>query len=296
MSLLALPLLTLLPILQDGATPSARQRKSLVPLIEVMTQRLAPHLATVEQDYIERIVKKAISDQISAIATRDLMAGITKLIATDIGVDSKDGWKLIKRKLLDDFATDYTPEELALLGEEFDLGAFQLELKPRFLRSASEAVYMRGFEYLHSRVVRHTRHVLAELEEEVEPKLERDQAKGMKELAKIYAVRMHEVFAIEKPDRDYEKLLLQALSTPTTDRAMLATLVSAKRLARPSVRRVFGAKSTRELTETEKEVRVRVVRELTESKLLEELRSDHVAMLNNPKGFRKRLAEREKDD
>ncbi len=284
--------LAIAPASQDGATPSARQRKSLVPLIEVMTQRIAPHLATLEKSQIERQVKKALSDQISRIAARDLDAALTKLIALDLDVDSRQGWALVKRNLLKEFGADYTEAELALLGEGFDLPAFGIYRQGAVRRDGEKTVIIEGFQSLHAKVVRHTRHVLASLREELEEELTRDQARGMKDLAKAYAVQLSELFALEKPDRDYEDLLRQALSTPSTDRAMLASLVSMRRLARPSVHRVFGAETAAEKIEAEQQVRARVVRELTDSELLAELRRDHAAMLDDPKAQRKRISDR----
>lgn len=301
MSLRLLPLLAGLALLaslapaQQGATPSARQRKSLAPLIDVIAQRIDPHLPSLDRKRIEREVKRALSDQISALATRNLDLVIIKLIALDIGVNSDAGWALVKRNLFEGFATDYTPEELALLGADFKLEEHALDLKPRFAREATPPVYRRGFEYLHSRVVRHDRAVLAELEDELEDKLERDAARGMKKLAATYSPLFQDAFGIEKHSRDYAEVLEADLSTRSTDRAMLSALVSLRVLARPSVRKVLGAEKAGERVEVEAAVRERVVKELEETRLLERLRADHVAMLADPKAHMARLRELEKD-
>ncbi len=278
---------------QKGVPPTKRQRESLTPLIQLYAERFAPHLASVPYERVEREVRRALTEQVSRLARKQLDDALVRLIALDLGVDTKKGRAAVKKELFAGFGTELLPEELALLDAEFDPAAYTPDLA-RVAGASPFVVAGRSVEWIHGRVVRHDAAVLEGIREALQPELSSAQVRGMKELAAHYSPLFQEAFGVERRDRGFGKLLAQALTTEDTQRAMLASLTLQRALARPAVRRVYGAKEEADIVATEALVRERVVKELEESGLLGLLAADHRAMGQDPGSYRKVLAERRK--
>ena len=68
---------------QDGLSASAKQRKSLEPLVESVVRRLELHIPCVEASAVEYKVRKALANQRTSVAKDNLAGLIRDLVMED---------------------------------------------------------------------------------------------------------------------------------------------------------------------------------------------------------------------
>ncbi len=272
----------------DGAPPTRRQREHLQPLITSVARRLELHLPSALFEEIERKVRKALSNQNSDVAIRNYHELLIELLLEDLDLPKADA-KTIEFDIVPRFGETIRgwSRELAHLDDEWKLGDHP---NLRFSR--------RGLRWDHYNCVRHRERSLAKLDDwRRKFEADKDQQRGLKELADYYASKVEEAFGVEREDRHFHELFEGALLTRDTDRAMLCALAKVRHLVRPIVWRVHEVEDELQARLDALElVDTRLEKELKEAVWWTRLRQDHEAMLRDPKKLRKELSVRKKDE
>ena len=264
---------------QDGVSATAKQRKSMTPLVESVALCLELHIPSVSASKVVYRVRKALANQRTSVAQANLEALIRELVMEDHELDRQDKGRVwgICPKL------------------ERSLPALASELVPIQPTEKSEwdaNLLLPRFEKEHAACLRHKKDVIATIEARKGEPLEISIEKGLGELASYYSNILSLAFGVERPAREFREMLTAAMITSSTRRARLVIVGKLRLLLRPGIYKKLEAKTFEEKMEAEAMVEQRIREVLTDSTLWERLRLDHEAMLKDPKAMRRELRER----
>ncbi|MDP6938438.1 MAG: hypothetical protein QF848_06330 [Planctomycetota bacterium] len=265
---------------QDGLSASAKQRKSLEPLVESVARRLELHIPCVEASAVEYKVRKALANQRTSVAKDNLAGLIRDLVMEDRDLGRPDRDRVdveICKKLGRSLPT--LAVELVPAGPEAKPGEDAKFLLVGFASEHAACLRHRGMEGIKAR--------------NGEP-LELPLKKGMEELADYYSGIFALTFGVDSPPRDFKDLLTGALAVRSTRQARLSVVGKLRFLLRPGIYKELKAKTLEDKLDAELLVEERIRDTLTDSALWERLRLDHEAMLKDPKAMRRDLKDRKR--
>lgn len=268
----------------EGAAPTRDQQEDLLPLVRSISLKLELHVPSVSASDVERLVRKALFNQNSNVALKRYEELVVELLIEDLGV-SKDDENAVRFDVLPDFGKGFGEVDEALVGGD---ETFWKNKDKKYL-------LLFGAMGLHAQCVRHNTEALWTLRSWNGKELDGDQERGIKELAKYYEDVLAEAFGVEKPGREFGKLLLGALSTDDTDRAVLATLGKLRFLIRPAIlEELEVGDSLPKRLAARSAIDARLQEVLADAEFWPQLRADHEAMIEDAKEHRKVLRARGK--
>ena len=283
--------------------------------MDFATSRASFFLSSVDPTAIDRHLRKALFNQSARVVAKQLEDALVGWIAEDLDLGSKEGRSAIRRFTVKDFGKALSGEEMRL-ARETGLGAGdrpgqEFSEKDRMKAETARVAAQREAEALRARIqtwpfqqagimrdhadcLRHSDATKAKLIEWLGPKLNKDQARGCKELAKYYAPSLELIFGQTSKDRIFRERFEEALLQHSTQRALAETLIKLRRLARPSVHAVLdlNTKDPNAVLDAEAQVPKLVCKKLKELELWYALAADHKRMIDDTKAFRRILAGR----
>jgi|GEM_PF-2326748 len=265
---------------QAGMSASARQRRSLEPLVESVALRLELHIPSVRASVVERRVRKALANQVPAVVKDNLDALIRELV-----IEGRDLGRKDRDRVGRDLCVDLGMSLPALASE-------LVPLQPKEKIEEDSDFLLIGFASEHAACLLHNKEAIAKIEDRNGEPLEASTKKGLGELAAYYARIFPLKFGIERPPKDFRDLLTEAMTTSSTRRARLAVVAKLRHLLRPSTYEEFEAETLAEKIDAETLVEERIREALADSAIWERLRLDHEAMLKDPKAMRRSLKDR----
>jgi hypothetical protein len=308
--LLAVLLLAPASLGQDALGATRKQKISLQPLIELLTESFELQCVTLDAKDIERGLGKALSVQVTWKAYSRYKDEVTRLIAVDLGIDTTQGHLAIEKNLFDVFGESPTEVEAALILPELpdvptggDDEARKAAREEREKVKLLELTMERRLDEVryppvkvdahHKQCMAHDALTIMDIKTLLQSPLDKEQERGMKELADYYAPLFAALFGVEDSPREYRKRFEAALASPHTERALAAVLVKLRLFARPLVyaeERVGDDPYS--IIDVQPKVIDMVVSKVGSSELWDALRSDHVDMLEDAKAHRRAFKER----
>ena len=267
---------------QDGLSASAKQRKSLEPLVESVARRLELHIPCVEASAVEYKVRKALANQRTSVVKSNLDALIRELVMEDRDLGRPD------RDRVDREICKKVGAALPALAEEL------VPVQPEAKGGSDTAFLLTGFSGEHAACLRHKSGVIESIKARNGDPLDLSTKKGMEELAAYYSNIFSLTFGVERPPRGFSDLVAGAMTTRSTRRARLALVGKLRFLLRPGIYKELKAKTLEGKLDAELLVEERIRDTLTDSALWERLRLDHEAMLKDPKAMRRDLKDRKR--
>jgi hypothetical protein len=277
-SLVLVGLSLAMPVLgQDGLSASAKQRKSLEPLVESVARRLELHIPWVEASVVEHKVRKALANQRTSVVRANFAALIRELVMEDRDLGRPD------RERVDVEICKNVGLALPALAREL------VPVQPDAKGFKDSDLLLVGFAAEHAACLLHKGGTIAAIKARNGEPLELSTKKGMEELAAYYSKIFSLTFGVERPPRGFEDLVAGAMITRSTRRARLAIVGKLRFLLRPGIYKDLKAKTLVDKLDAEVLVEERIRDVLTDSAFWERLRLDHEAMLQDPKVMRKDL-------
>lgn len=288
-----------------GAT--RKQKENLAPLIDLMAERIALQMVKVEPKVIKRVISRALEVQLTAKAVRRYEQELLRLIALDFGLKTQKEQDMVSRMIASNYLKSPKGRELPLATPTAGLNLVPGEtltpnqedqftdLRGKTSKLLSLLPYP-GMDILawHRRCVRNGKFVERDLEPLLLPHTDRAQAKGMRFLSKMYGPLLAEKLGSIK-GIEFSKTLEAALNYGDTGVAMAATLVKLRGLVRPLV---YAEKNIKrdpfEILDAHALVVERVCTTMQTAAVWEQLRTDHSAMLRDPKAHTARVKARGK--
>lgn len=204
----------LAPLSTDDVNPTKYQKEHLAIYVDAWTDRLATHFESLDKTTIERAVRKATYNGVSARAEIKFEDTLVEFVMEDLGLKEKASREIVR----------------------FDLAP---QLRKRAVVDSGEALDRFGFKHHHRQVLLHNRGVLDELTQMQDNwRLGEDQEKALRVMAEVYTARMIDILDRPKEKKLLIKLLTQALCTIEYERAE----VSARNKARGAMRRKLTAR------------------------------------------------------
>jgi hypothetical protein len=293
--------------LEKALSATRKQREDLAPLIDVLTERIEIQMVQVDPKVIKRVLRRALEVQLTAKAVRRYQAELTRLIGMDLGLESTEELDLVSILVKESYLKSPTGREMLLTegARPASLAADEI-LPPGRLEELAELrtttrKLLDGISYppldveeFHLRCVRHDKSAHRELEDLALGRVDRDQAKGMRVLSKIYGPQLAELFGSRRGTQ-FSKTLENTLGFDNTGVALAATLVKLRGLVRPVIYEEEGIKNEpRAICDARTLVIDRICTSLLDSPAWEQLAADHLAMLRDPKAHMALIKKRDK--
>lgn len=267
----------------EGAAATRDQQAELQPLVRSVSLRLEQHIPSVIASDVTVRVRKALFNQNSDVASKRYEELLIELLLDDLDL-SKDSSNPVRYEMLPRFGKQISATGEALIGGE----------EKRWSARDKQGLLLSGVA-IHARCIRRDSEARWAIRTWNGRDLEKDQERGLKELAKYYGPLFVEVFEVEKPDRKFSKMLEAALLTSDTDRAVLTTLTKVHFLIRPTMlAELEVGEELEDKLEARAAIEDRVREVLSETDWWPALREDHKAMLDDPKAFRRELKARDR--
>ena len=320
MRILAFPLLLLVLLSpafsqQEKAMRATRKQKtSLEPMIETMKRGMVLHSAQLDEKLIEREIRKALEVQVSYKAFKRYEVALAKLLAKELGIETVAGLEAAGRYYALEFGRGPSASERALIIPELPpfpeteneaerlkaekerqvVVGLQMEIK-RHVDTLPYPAF--GIESTHKKCVFHDKMVQINLKSEIPRDLEKDQARGMSELAAAYAPLIAAEFEASST-KDFKKRLENALKHKHTSHALFGVLVNARVFARPMVyaEKSIGFDDPKAICQAQSDVIEKVCSTLGKTEMWKQLESDHASMIEDARAFRKVLKARLKGE
>ena len=185
----------------------------------------------------------------------------------------------------EEFGTGFADVDEALLGAD----------EKKWKLKKKDAYHITGVAE-HKGCVTHVQDTLWKLRSWSGKELDKDQQRGISELADYYEPLLREACGIERKNRTFEKMVESALSTIDTNRAVLCVLCKMRYLIRPGVFAVLEAETYAQKVDAAVQVDEQLERALSDAEWWPQLREDHAAMIADPDAHRKVLKERRKSE
>lgn len=265
---------------QEEVRTSAKQRRSMEPLVESVALCLELHIPSVSASKVEYRVRKALADQRTSVAKANLDILIRELVMKGRNLDRKDRER-VNRDICAKFGNS-----LPALAREL------VPIKPSEKSKGDDDLLLVRFAKEHAACLRHKKDDIARIEARTGEPLGSSTKQGLAYLASYYSDILSLAFGIKRPSREFTELLTGAMTTSSTRRARLAIVGKMHFLLRPGIYKELEAKTLDEKLDAEVVVEERIRDVLTDSALWERLRLDHEAMLKDPKAMRRELRDR----
>jgi hypothetical protein len=265
---------------QDEVRASAKQRRSMAPLVESVALCLELHIPSVSASKVEYRVRKALADQRTSMAKANLDILIRELVMKDRDLDRQD-----RERVGRDICVKLGMSLPALARE-------LVPIKPTEKSKRDADLLLDRFNKEHAACLRHKKDDIAEIEARKGEPLGGATKQGLAALASYYSNILSLAFGIERPSREFTELLTGAMTTSSTRRALLVIVGKLRFLLRPGIYKELEAKTLDEKLDAEIVVEERIRDVLTDSALWKRLRLDHEGMLKDSKAMRRELRDR----
>jgi predicted Rdx family selenoprotein len=265
---------------QDTVRATAKQRRSMAPLVESVALCLELHIPSVRASDVVVRVRKALADQRTSMAKANLEILIRDLVMKDRDLDRQD-----RERVMRDICVKFG-QSLPALAREL------VPIKPTEKSKQDVGLLLVRFAEEHTACLRHKKDGIAKIEASNGEPLGSTTKQGLAALASYYSNILSRAFGIERPSREFTELLTEAMTTSSTRRALLVIVGKLRFLLRPGIYRELEAKTLAEKLDAEIVVEKRIRDVLTDSALWERLRLDHEGMVEDPKAMRRALRDR----
>jgi hypothetical protein len=296
---------------QEKAMKATRKQKTkLEPMIETLSRSFMLHSANLDRKKVERQLWGALGVQASFKAGKRFKAEYAEILAEELDIETPEGIRVAGRYYGKLFGRGPTESEQALIiiplppypETSDEAERMRVEKEREVVRGRQMEVQRHvdtlpfppfSIESTHKKCVFHDKLAQIDMKSELEKELEKEQRRGMKEMAMHYAPQLAAVFD-STSDKHFQGAIEEALNHHHTSHSLFAVLVKVRRFARPQVyaEKSIGFDDPKAICEAQADVIEHVCKTMKDAKVWSALRSDHELMIEDARAFRKVLKAR----